>query len=73
MTDPIRDLPCSPTMPLGVGCFTYADLYEPAKLHELHDLFDDSGAVGAARLHALRVFFKTHTLNRPGYRVPYSR
>src|SRR3984957_16813778 len=34
------DLPSSPTMPLGIQGFTYADLYEPAKLHELHDLFD---------------------------------
>jgi arylsulfatase A-like enzyme len=40
---------------------------------ELHDLFDDSGALGAARLGALEAFFKAHTLNRPGYVVPYCR
>src|ERR1700689_2159972 len=29
-----------PTMPLGVEGFTYADLYDPAQLRDLHDRFD---------------------------------
>ena len=27
------------TMPLGIDGFTYADLYQPSRLRELHDLF----------------------------------
>jgi NADPH-dependent glutamate synthase beta subunit-like oxidoreductase/NAD(P)H-flavin reductase len=34
------DLPSSPTMALGIDGFTYADLYDPEKLHDLHELFD---------------------------------
>ncbi|HEY3822648.1 MAG TPA: FAD-dependent oxidoreductase [Polyangiaceae bacterium] len=52
MTDPTRDLPASPTMPLGVGGFTYADLYEPSKLRELHDLFDRWFAAESPEHHA---------------------
>lgn len=40
---------------------------------ELHDIFDESGPAGEARLHALRAFFQAHTLKRPGYVVPYGR
>ncbi|MFT3765855.1 MAG: sulfatase [Minicystis sp.] len=40
---------------------------------ELHDLFETSGATGDARLQVLKAFFKTHTLKRPGYKVPYGR
>jgi NADPH-dependent glutamate synthase beta subunit-like oxidoreductase/NAD(P)H-flavin reductase len=36
---PPADAPSS-AMPLGVEGFTYADLYDPAKLAELHDQFD---------------------------------
>jgi NADPH-dependent glutamate synthase beta subunit-like oxidoreductase/NAD(P)H-flavin reductase len=39
-------------MPLGVGGFTYADLYEPAKLRELHDLFDRWFAAESPEHHA---------------------
>ena len=41
------------TMPLGIAGFTYADLHEPARLRDLHDLFcarvagRRSGALGA--------------------------
>src|SRR5579862_3062986 len=30
----------SPRMPLGVGGFTYADLYDPARLSDLLEAFD---------------------------------
>ncbi|APR86307.1 Phosphonate monoester hydrolase [Minicystis rosea] len=41
---------------------------------EKHDLFEQRGEDGAARLRALQAFFHTHTLKRPGgYRVPYGR
>ena len=40
---------------------------------EAHDLLDESGAAGQARLQTLRAFFRAHTLARPGYRVPYGR
>ena len=31
--------PTAQTMPLGIEGFTYADLYAPARLKELHDRF----------------------------------
>ena len=40
---------------------------------EPHDLFDESGAAGDARLQTLRRFFRAHSLKRPSYRVPYGR
>lgn len=40
---------------------------------ELRDRFDLSGKDGDARLITLKAFFKTHTLKRPGYKVPYGR
>jgi len=52
MTDPTRDLPCSPTMPLGVGGFTYADLHEPQRLRELYNLFDRWFAAESPEHHA---------------------
>jgi NADPH-dependent glutamate synthase beta subunit-like oxidoreductase/NAD(P)H-flavin reductase len=48
MTEPLA----SPTMPLGIEGFTYADLHEPAKLRALHDLFDRWFAGQAPEPHA---------------------
>jgi hypothetical protein len=48
MTDPFA----SPTMPLGIDGFTYADLHDPARLHALHDLFDGWFAAEAPGPHA---------------------
>jgi NADPH-dependent glutamate synthase beta subunit-like oxidoreductase/NAD(P)H-flavin reductase len=42
----------SPTMPLGIAGFTYADLYDPERLRDLHDLFDRYVASEAPGLHA---------------------
>ncbi|HEY8090320.1 MAG TPA: pyridine nucleotide-disulfide oxidoreductase, partial [Polyangiaceae bacterium] len=36
----MTDTTASPTMALGVEGFLYADLYEPARLRELHERFD---------------------------------
>jgi len=48
MTEPLA----SPTMPLGIEGFTYADLHEPARLRALHDLFDGWFAAQAPDAHA---------------------
>jgi NADPH-dependent glutamate synthase beta subunit-like oxidoreductase/NAD(P)H-flavin reductase len=41
-----------PSMPLGVEGFVYGDLYDPAKLGELHQVFDVRFASWAPNLHA---------------------
>ena len=46
--------PTAQTMPLGIDGFTYADLHDPARLRDLHDVFcrevaaARSGALGAS-------------------------
>jgi arylsulfatase A-like enzyme len=45
---------------------------DPRELHELLDQ-GGAGADGDARLRTLSAFFRTHTLKRDGYRVPYGR
>ena len=47
------DTTASPTMPLGVAGFTYADLYDPARLSGLLDEFDRWFAARAPDHHAL--------------------
>src|SRR5579864_3510021 len=44
--------PSTPSMALGVDGFTYADLYDPARLAELYDVFDAWFSRESASLHA---------------------
>ncbi|MGH7293762.1 MAG: pyridine nucleotide-disulfide oxidoreductase, partial [Polyangiaceae bacterium] len=48
----MTDTTASSTMPLGVEGFTYADLYEPARLRELHERFDRWFAAESPAHHA---------------------
>lgn len=41
--------------------------------HEENNLYREGDPVSAERLGAVTAFFETHTLKRPGYKVPYRR
>jgi hypothetical protein len=47
------------TMPLGIAGFTYADLYQPSRLRDLHDLFCKRVAAEDPSLWALWDVYRT--------------